>query len=70
MYNHKGVRIKMLEEKDLEHTFNTLQNVCNELYETYGATEEVMSLQISINQLRHKFNVTDKSELLFEEFVQ
>ena len=70
MYHYKGVNKSMLEEKDLEHTFNTLQNVCNELYETYGATEEVMSLQISINQLRHKFDVTDKSELLFEEFVQ
>lgn len=60
----------MLQEKDLEHTFNTLQNVCNELYETYGATEEVIDLQVAINKLRHKHNVTDKSELLFEEFVQ
>lgn len=60
----------MLKEKDLEHTFNTLQNVCNELCETYGATEEVIDLQVAINQLRHKYNITDKSELLFEEFVQ
>ena len=60
----------MLEEKDLEHTFNTLQNVCNELYKTYGATEKVISLQVAINGLRHKYDVTDKSQLVYEEFTQ
>jgi len=60
----------VLKEKDLEHTFNTLQNINNELYETYGATEEIIDLQIAINKLRHKHNITDKSELLHETFAQ
>ena len=60
----------MLQEKDLEHTFNILQNVCNELYETYGATEEVIDLQVAINKFRHKHNITDKSQLIYEEYTQ
>ncbi|MBR0059609.1 MAG: hypothetical protein IJP99_09800 [Methanobrevibacter sp.] len=54
----------------LQYLFNILQDVNNELYENYGATEEIIDLQIAINKLRHKHNITDKSEQIHKTFVQ
>ena len=57
---------------DLKECFKNLQVECNKLYEKYGATDEVMQLQIAINTLRNKFDVVDETELSVdnEGFVQ
>ena len=55
---------------DLEIIFDNLQKEADILYEEYGATPNVIGLQLSINRLRHEFDCVDESELLYEDFVQ
>lgn len=55
---------------DLEIIFDNLQKEANILYEEYGATDEVIQLQVAINSLRNKFDVVDESEQVYDEFVQ
>ena len=55
---------------DLKKCLNNLQNECNLLYEEFGATTNVIGLQLSINRLRNEFDCVDESELLYEDFVQ
>lgn len=59
-----------MDKENLEHTFNVLQNICNELYKEYGLTDNILTLQTAINGLRNEHDVTDKSELVFENYVQ
>lgn len=55
---------------DLKKCLNNLQNECNLLYEEFGATPNVIGLQLGINRLRNEFDCVDESELLYEDFVQ
>ena len=57
---------------DLKKTLNDLQNSCNILYEKYGATENVIQLQVAINSLRNEFDIPDETEMTDsnEGFVQ
>ena len=57
---------------DLNKNFSILQSQCNELYKEYGATNEVMQLQLAINNLRNHFDVSDKTKMTTsnEGFVQ
>lgn len=55
---------------DLKKCLNNLQNECNLLYEEFGATPNVIGLQLSINRLRNEFDCVDESELLYKDFVQ
>lgn len=55
---------------DLKKCLDNLQKECNCLYEEFGATPNVIGLQLSINRLRNEFDCVDESELLYEDFVQ
>ena len=48
---------------NLKKSFSKLQKECNNLYKEYGATEEVMQLQIAINTLRNKFDIPDEKQM-------
>lgn len=54
----------------LKVIFNTLQSECDKLYASYGATENIINLQVAINGLRHEHDLCDHSECIYEEFVQ
>ena len=57
---------------DLEKVLNNLQNECNILYKEYGASDDVIQLQVAINNLRNSFNIPDENEMTTsnEGFVQ
>ena len=59
-----------MEANELEQVLNNLQTECNKLYNEYGATDNIISLQVAINSLRHEHDLCDKSECVHEEFVQ
>lgn len=52
-----------MENNELKQCFDILQQQNNKLYEEFGTIEEVMDLQIIINKLRNKFNITDETNL-------
>lgn len=54
----------------MQDKINQLQEICNELHEEFGLTDEVLSLQVAINKLRHKHDVSDTSNQLHENYVQ
>lgn len=54
----------------LNEVLDQLQDGCNKLYDSDGATPSIISLQIAINRLRHTYNLHDKSEELNKEYVQ
>lgn len=57
-------------KKKLEKCFAELQKQNDILFEELGATDEVMNLQVAINQLRHKHDVSDKNNRTYSTFVQ
>ena len=59
-----------MNENQLKIILKLLHQECNTLYENYGATDEVISLQVAINSFRHKFNIVDDSEKIYDDFVQ
>lgn len=48
---------------DLEKILDNLQENCNELYNEYGASDDVIQLQVAINSLRNSFDISDKTKL-------
>lgn len=42
----------------------SLQEVCNNLYNLYGFDDNILELQVYINTLRHEFDITDPREIL------
>lgn len=60
----------MTDNDALKSILNTLQGECDKLYTTYGATENIISLQVAINGLRHEHDLCDHSECIYEEYVQ
>ena len=54
----------------MKDKIKTLQEICNELHNKQGLTDGVLDLQIAINKLRHKHNISDESNRIFENYVQ
>lgn len=46
------------------------QKEVDDLYEKEGLTDRVLAKQIEINKERNKYNIPDKKEFIFENFVQ
>lgn len=59
-----------MDAEKLEYTLNILQEKCSELYEYYGLTENILTLQTAINGLRNEFDISDASEVVYEKYVQ
>ena len=55
---------------DKQKILDNLQENCNQLYDEYGATDNVISLQVAINQLRNEHDIHDENECVNNEFVQ
>ena len=49
----------------MKDKIETLQEICNELYAKQGLTDGVLDLQIAINKLRHKHNISDEKNRVF-----
>ena len=56
----------------LDNILDNLQKECNKLYEEYGASNDVIQLQVAINNLRNTFDIPDESQMTTsnEGFVQ
>lgn len=56
----------------LDNILDNLQKECNKLYEEYGASDDVIQLQVAINNLRNAFDIPDESQMTVsnEGFVQ
>lgn len=54
----------------MKDKLNQLQEICTELHDKHGLTDEVLNLQIVINKLRHKHNISDESQQVYENYVQ
>lgn len=59
-----------MNENELKTKLDNLQKECNDLYDEYGATPNIISLQLAINRLRHQYDLCDESERIYENFVQ
>lgn len=59
-----------MEQNDLKTSLDNLQKECNRLYDDYGATHNIIYLQIAINKLRHEYDLCDETECIYEEYVQ
>lgn len=56
----------------LDNILDNLQKECNKLYEEYGASDDIIQLQVAINNLRNTFDIPDESQMTVsnEGFVQ
>lgn len=54
----------------MKDKIETLQEICNELHDKQGLNDGVLDLQIAINKLRNKHNISDESNRVFENYVQ
>ena len=57
---------------DLKQILNDLQKNCDELYKEYGASNDIIQLQVAINNLRNTFDIPDADNMIEadEGFVQ
>lgn len=42
----------------------SLQEICNKLYERYGLDDDILDLQVYINEYRHEYDITDPREII------
>ncbi len=42
----------------------SLQEICNQLFNKYGFDDTILELQVYINQLRHDYDITDPREVI------
>ena len=54
----------------MEEKLAEMQSEVDELYAKEGLSNKVLEKQVEINTLRNEHDITDKSELVYEEFVQ
>ena len=54
----------------MKDKIENMQKIAEDLYNENGLTDEVLDLQLEINKLRHKHNISDKTNQLHKEFVQ
>ena len=59
-----------MNENELKTKLDNLQKECNDLYDEFGATPNIITLQLAINRLRHQYDLCDESECIYENFVQ
>lgn len=59
-----------MNENELKTRLSNLQKECNDLYGEFGATPNIITLQLAINRLRHQYDLCDESECIYENFVQ
>ena len=56
---------------ELLNIINNLQKECDNLYNEYGLIDEVLDLQIIINTICSKNNITNSNEIqLYKDFIQ
>ncbi len=48
---------------NLKKILNNLQKQCNILYEEYGASDDIIQLQVAINNLRNKHDIPDETKI-------
>ena len=48
---------------NLNKVLDNLQKNCDKLYKEYGASDDVIQLQVAINNLRNSFDVPDRAEM-------
>lgn len=48
---------------ETKQIIDNLQNECNKLYEEFGATDNVIQLQVAINSLRNEYDIADETKL-------
>ena len=48
---------------DKQKILNNLQENCNQLYNEYGASDEVIALQVAINKFRNFLDIPDEAEM-------
>ena len=54
----------------MKDKIETLQEICTDLHDKHGLTDEVLSLQVAINKLRHKHDLSDNTNRIHENYVQ
>lgn len=54
----------------MENQLNEKQKIINKKYAEEGLTDEVLELQLEVNQLRNKYNITDPEQRVYGRFVQ
>ena len=59
-----------MNKEKLKSDIELRQEELNKKYAAEGLTDEVLDEQVKLNQLRHEHNITDESELIYEEYVQ
>lgn len=59
-----------MKNKILNGMLNLTQKTINIAYSKKGASDKVIDAQVRLNQLRHKHDIADKNEIVYEEFVQ
>ena len=52
-----------MSDGELKIILRNIQIGADKLYKEFGATDEIIELQAAINGLRHKYDVTDETEL-------
>ena len=54
----------------MEEKLAEMQKEVDQLYEKHGLTDEVLDKQIKINKLRHEQNISDKTNVIHQNYVQ
>ena len=54
----------------MEEKLAKMQMEVDELYAKEGLSDEVLEKQVEINTLRNEHDIADKSEFVYENFVQ
>lgn len=49
---------------------NRKQAKIKDKVEKYGLTDELLEKQVAINRKRNKHNISDKNNIVYEDFVQ
>ena len=49
---------------------NRKQADLNKKYELYGLTDEILDKQVELNIKRHELDISDKNNVIYEDFVQ
>lgn len=59
------------ETKEIKaNEFNQRQQEINKKYEKEGLTDEVLELQVQLNQDRNKWDISDPTKRIYENYVQ
>lgn len=59
-----------MKTKIINGMLNLTQKTINIAYKKKGASDKVIDAQVRLNKLRHKHDIADKNEIVYEEFVQ